>query len=82
MEFFIPMIVSFAQQYPVVAGIFIVMGILRAIMKPLFALFHAYVDATVDNQADNALLAKIEDSSIFKGIVFVLDYLFSVKLIK
>jgi hypothetical protein len=57
------------------------MGIFRAVLKPLFAMLHAYVDAT-PNLADNEALAKIEDSSILKGIYFVLDYLFSVKVIK
>lgn len=66
-------------KYPMLAQIFVVIGVLRAINKPLFALFQAYVDQTA-SKTDNEILAKIMNSSLYKYFNFVLDWSTSVKL--
>lgn len=71
---------SLATNYPWVMTIMLVISIARAINKPLFALLHAYVDATPSIK-DNEFLAKLESSKIYKAICWVLDYTLSIKLL-
>lgn len=75
LEFFMAMI----AKYPVAASVFMVVGVLRAVFKPLMLVAHAYVDAT-SNPKDNEMLAKAESSVAYKGLAFILDYLASIKL--
>jgi len=72
-------VLGFAQQNPNIASLLIFMGIARAVFKPLFALAHAYVEAT-ESPDDDVKLAEIEQSKFVKGLAFVLDYVASVKL--
>lgn len=73
------LIVQVATKYPLVIAIFSAIGVLRAIMKPLFALFRSYVTAT-ETKKDDAVLDTIEQSKFYKGFLFVLDWLTSIKL--
>lgn len=73
--------IGMAVQYPHGATLLMVMGILRAVFKPLFAVAHAYVEAT-ETPEDDAKLAEIEQSKLVKGIAFALDYVASVKIKK
>lgn len=75
------LIVQFASSYPHVASVLMIVGILRAINKPLFALFRAYVAATPSDK-DNQLLDQVEKSKVYTALVFWLDYLTSIKLTK
>lgn len=75
----IQLILQFANQYPVVASIFMVIGVLRAINKPLFTFLRAVADATPTTK-DNELLIKIESSKAYQYVSFLLDYFASVKL--
>jgi len=81
MEAFLPILHGLVTKYPIITSILLFMGILRVVMKPLFAVLHAYVIAT-PSEEDNKLLGKVEDSVPLKGLFFVLDYLASIKLIK
>ena len=69
----------FVQQYPILAQIVAVMVISRGIFKPLFTFLHSVADAT-PTQKDNAALAKVEASPVYKAIAFVLDWTLSIKL--
>lgn len=73
------MLAAFMAKYPQLSTLLMVMGALRAVFKPIFAVLQAYVDSTPD-QADNAKLAAAESSSWYKGMSFVLDWFASVKL--
>jgi hypothetical protein len=73
------LMVSLASQYPMVLAILSGIGLLRAINKPLFALARSFVQAT-ESKSDDVALDKIEQSKVYKGICFLLDYLMSVKL--
>jgi hypothetical protein len=79
MEAIMEVIVQMTASYPVLMTVLSVIGILRVINKPLFALLHAYVNVT-ETTKDNELLAKIEASSIYMGVAFILDWFGSVKL--
>jgi len=73
-------LVQLLQQYPVVSTVLAVIGGLRLVMKPLFSLLHALVEV-IPGDKDNQLLAKIEGSKVYTSIVYVLDYLTSIKLL-
>ena len=66
---------------PWMVQLFVVMGICRSVLKPLFSLLHTYVDATPSSK-DNELLEKVEQSKYVKALSYVLDFLFSAKLLK
>jgi hypothetical protein len=74
-------ILALMMKYPATASVLVVMGILRAIFKPLFSLLQAYVDAT-ESKTDNEKLQKFKDSKIYKALAYLLDYAASVKLPK
>lgn len=76
-----PIVSGLALKFPILATVLGVMAIMRAVNKPLFALLHAYVDATATT-TDNAELDKVETSKVYKAICFALDYAFSIKLPK
>lgn len=77
MEFLLPYI----QKYPTLMSVLIIVGGLRLIFKPLMGLIQTYVDYT-PSQSDNELLKKIMESFIYKKLVWVIDYLGSIKLPK
>lgn len=58
---------------------FMAVGILRLINKPLFAFFGCYVRLT-PWQWDNDLLARIEGSRTYRALLFLLDWVASVKI--
>jgi hypothetical protein len=68
-----------AQKYPVVLGLFSVIGLMRAINKPLFAFLRTIAKETVTTK-DDTLIDSIEQSKVYKSITFVLDWALSVKL--
>ena len=78
-EFLIPFLVTAAQQYPMLMTILMVIGVLRAVNKPLFALWRSYVQAT-PTKADDEILDTIERSKITKAILFVLDWTASIRI--
>ena len=75
----ISLLASAVEQYPVLTSIFIVIGLLRAINKPLFALLRAYAVQT-ESKADDEFLDQVEASKLYKTISFVLDWTTSIKL--
>jgi len=75
----IDIIQGLVSQYPVLANIVMVMGVLRVINKPLFAVILAYVEAT-PSISDNEMLKRIQESVIYKYISIVLDFFGSIKL--
>jgi hypothetical protein len=81
LDFIVPLIQGLSAKYPVLVSVFLVMGVLRSIFKPLMTFLHAYVLAT-PSEKDNKKLAKLESSKVYKAIVFLVDYFSSVKLKK
>lgn len=75
------LISGIALKFPWVLIVLSVLGILRIVVKPLMAIIHSIVEKTV-SKSDDAAIEKVEASPIYKGFCFVLDWLFSVKLIK
>lgn len=77
-----PLIVAYGGDLGIITQIVTVVGSLRLVNKPLFAALKAIVEFTYWTEKDNILLAKIESSKVYKGFVFVLDWLTSIKLPK
>jgi hypothetical protein len=75
------MIVNFAANYPIFVVIASVIGILRIINKPLFALLHAIASIT-KSEKDNEILAKVESSKAYALFCYLLDYVASIKIKK
>lgn len=72
-------ILELIAQYPVVSSILVVVGALRLVFKPVMTAIQAIV-AVTPSKKDDEVLAKAEASSIYKAIVWVIDYLASIKL--
>tara|TARA_R110002167_G_C12491385_1_gene635443 strand:+ start:269 stop:505 length:237 start_codon:yes stop_codon:yes gene_type:complete len=75
------LIIGMVEKYPIIMTILSVMGMARLILKPLMTFLHEMVVVT-ESTKDNEILDKVEASKIYKGLLFVLDYAFSLKLKK
>jgi hypothetical protein len=58
-----------------------IVGSLRLAIKPLMSLIDVYVKST-PSPKDDGLVLEIEQSKFYKGLIFVLDYIFSIKIKK
>lgn len=76
MELFILELVA---KYPTAASILIVIGILRAVFKPLQGVVEAYVKATPSLE-DDGKWQKIQQHKAFKAVAWLIDYTASIKL--
>ena len=81
LAFLAPLLESFAGKYGWVVQVITIIGAARVVMKPLVETIKA-VTASTKSTKDDEVVAKVEASSIYKGIVFVLDWLTSIKLPK
>lgn len=75
------LLLDMMQKYPNLMSAFVVMGVLRAVFKPLMTVFEAYVVAT-PSKDDDSLLAKVKASKSYALVAYVLDYAASIKLPK
>ena len=73
-------IAPLVAKYPWLAMIITVLGGARLLIKPLFTFLHSVVMVTPTTK-DDEFLAKTESSKAYKWAVWVLDYVFSIKLI-
>ena len=74
-------IIGLVAKYPVIATILLVLGVARAIVKPIMSVLQAYVLAT-PSVKDDETVKKIESSKVYLAIVWLLDYTLSLKLPK
>lgn len=68
-------------KYPMLVTVFMIMGILRAVFKPIMSVLQAYVLATPDTKDDVALDGFMH-GKIYSSVAWVLDYTASIKLPK
>lgn len=72
-------VLSFISSNPAFASVIMVIGFLRLAIKPVMTLLQAYVKLTpYDN--DDRWLAGVEQSKGYKLIVYLMDWILSVKL--
>lgn len=74
-------ILMLVQKYPSLVAVFSVIGIMRAIFKPLMSLIESFVLAT-ESKKDDMVLESAKASKIYKAIVWLIDYLASIKVDK
>jgi hypothetical protein len=75
------LIFALLSDYPNLTTFFAIVGFLRTINKPFFALLRTWVKSTSSTKDDEAL-DKVEASPQYKTLTFLLDWLASVKLPK
>jgi len=83
MEELLTMVLNqYISQLPAwLVSILVVIGSLRVIVKPLVALIRAIVKET-PSPKDDAWLAKVMASKVYKTVLFCLDWVASIKLPK
>lgn len=72
-------LVDLVTNYPVGAAILMVLGVFRAIFKPLMSVWEAYVKST-PSDSDDKILEGFKASKVYKILVWLVDYLLSIKL--
>lgn len=74
-------ILGLIAQYPKAAAVLAVMGLLRAIFKPIMAAVESYIADSASTK-DDAKLAKLKAHKAYKAFAWLLDYTASIKLPK
>lgn len=72
-------IVDLASKFPWVLTVISVIGILRIVVKPLMSIIGGVVLAT-ESKKDDLVFEKVENSKIYKGVIYVLDWFASIKI--
>lgn len=72
-------IIQFAQNYPIISSILMIIGTLRFFFKPTMLLIETYVKQS-ESKNDDILLAKLLGSKVYITIVWFIDYFGSIKL--
>lgn len=75
------LILALAMKYPAAVSVFMVIGVCRAVFKPLQGVIDNYVAAT-PSPDDDTKWAAFKESKAFKGIAWFLDYTASIKIKK
>jgi hypothetical protein len=70
---------GFVAKYPILTTVLLVMGLLRAVNKPIMEAIRAFVKAT-PNPGDDLVLEKVEASKAYKAFCFALDWSTSIKI--
>ncbi len=77
-----PLLIAYGGDMGIVMQVISIIGSLRVINKPIFAALRAIAEFTYWTESDNIWLDKIESSKIYKGFLFILDWVTSVKPLK
>lgn len=72
-------IVQLITKYPVVAAIFVAIGVFRTIFKPIMTVVDLFV-ASTPSKKDDAVVAGFKSGKIYKALVWFVDYTTSIKL--
>lgn len=75
------LLLDLVGKYPVIATVIAIVGILRIVIKPLVSIMENVAAAT-ETKADDVVVEKVKTSAIYKGLVWLIDYVASVKLPK
>ena len=74
-----PLVESYAGNYGIAIQIVSIVGSLRVALKPLMSGLKSIAEATYWTTKDNEFLAKLENSKIYTTIVYILDWIASIK---
>lgn len=73
------LLASAMVKWPVMTTIIMVIGVLRACVKPAMSLLQAYVLAT-PSKSDDEFVANFQSGKIYRAIAWFIDYVSSIKL--
>lgn len=74
-------IIELLQKYPSAVSVFVMIGVLRSVFKPLQLVIEKYVEATPD-KADDSKWAAFTQGKLFKVLAWFVDYTASIKIPK
>lgn len=74
-------LVEFMTKNPSLGSTLMIMGLLRAVFKPIQGVIQSYVDATEDT-SDNEKWEAMKEAKWFKALSWLLDYTASIKIPK
>lgn len=72
-------LIELATKYQWFMIVCLVIGIFRMVFKPIMAIIESIVIYT-PNPKDDIALAGFKNSKVYKAIIWIVDYLLSVKL--
>jgi len=73
------MLIALVAKYPIVSGILSILGLIRLLIKPIMEAIIAYAKWT-ETPKDDSLVNHVIKSPIYSKFLFVLDWLFSIKI--
>ena len=71
--------IDLVSKYPTATMIFTAVGVLRAVFKPLMAVWESYV-ASTPTVNDDEVLKTFKSSGLYKALAWIVDYAASIKL--
>jgi len=77
-DYLISLITTLAGKYPIILTVVAAIGTLRVLLKPLMSMAKVYA-ASTENKTDDKIVESIEKSKIYTGLIYVLDWVTSVK---
>lgn len=80
-EWFTKFVVPLIFKHAWLATVVLVMGALRFVVKPVIAGLHWYAERT-ETPKDDEFIARIENSKVLKWLLFALDWIASVKVVR
>jgi hypothetical protein len=81
LSFLAPILEAYSGQLGGAIQIITIVGSLRLLIKPLMGVLEAFVTIT-PSKTDDLLPEKIKENKIYKSVVYLLDWLASLKLKK
>ena len=72
-------IVKILTDYPKIVAALAMVGTARLLIKPVMSAIKE-IAAQTKTEKDNLLIEKVESSKIYKALVFVIDWITSIKL--
>ena len=76
-----PIIINFAERFPIITSIILILGTFRLSMKPIMSAIEKYVLNTASKK-DDKFLNSFKNNIFYKIFVFFLDWAVSIKLPK
>ena len=80
-DYLLALAVSFLSAYPGFGTFLMIVGGLRVAIKPIMTLLQSIADYT-PFETDNKILVTVLESPIYKGFIYLMDYLTSLKFPK
>lgn len=74
-------LIGLVAKYPIIASILSIIGLIRLLVKPIMEIIKAYVQYTPTKE-DDSFVNKVISSPPYNKFLFVLDWLFSIKIKK